>query len=220
MAALCLLFRPDPTVSEALSPTAVSSFTLFQEPGPHPAASILQLKKLPFWGSWTSHLETSLWWVLWWMCWYGRWAGLTMTPSTEQWWVSLSHHLCLGPGSLSLPEVVYMPLHNPALASSCLCLSRLRWATQGQTSEPTSSLTTVPSSNLTYKLSWERITFWHFASLLKQAMGNYPTRGQFISCTLEGRVLCPESKDLVRLPIQLDRLIELMRVAEPWFSHE
>lgn len=46
-----LLARAGPTVSATLSPTAVSSFTSFQVPGPHPAAPTLQPRKLPSWGS-------------------------------------------------------------------------------------------------------------------------------------------------------------------------
>lgn len=45
------LSRAGPTLSAALSPTAVSSFTLFQVPGPRPAAPTLQPRKLPSWGS-------------------------------------------------------------------------------------------------------------------------------------------------------------------------
>lgn len=46
-----LLSRAGTTVSAALSPTAVSSFTLFQVPGPQPATPTQLPRRLPSWGS-------------------------------------------------------------------------------------------------------------------------------------------------------------------------
>ena len=46
-----LLSRAGTAVSAALSPTAVSSFTLFQVPGPQTAAPTQQPRRLPSWGS-------------------------------------------------------------------------------------------------------------------------------------------------------------------------
>lgn len=51
LASAGLLSRAGTTVSAALSPTAVSSFTPFQVSGPHPAAPTLQPRRLPSWGS-------------------------------------------------------------------------------------------------------------------------------------------------------------------------